>query len=136
MYGSKWACLVLTLLLAFSSVLSAQTSRPAEPELTLEPRAISLELFLIDRTGMVESAPQHGEGAMPSEAEFLLRGATVELTSFTPDADEVVTKVETDWFRNAAGLAPRSRRPPVQFPSPVCPGPSSRCWLVAHRQAL
>ena len=96
MFGSKRIAQILTLLLTFGSGLAAQTSRPAEPELPADPRPISLELYLIDRTGMVEAAPQHGEGAMPSEAEFLLRGAIVELTSFTPDADEVVDRVETD----------------------------------------
>ncbi len=72
-----------------SEPLAAQDSRPSAPI------PILLELTLVDRTSMVASNPQHGE-EMPAETAFVLANASVELKSFTPDADEVTTRGTTD----------------------------------------
>ena len=82
---------VFLLLNAGEQTVSAQDSRPSAPIPML------LELTLVDRTSMVGANPQHGE-AMPAESEFLLTNASVELKSYTPDADEVISTGTTDAF--------------------------------------
>ncbi len=64
--------------------------------LPTEPIPVRLELQLIDRTAMFESSPQHGAGAEPRALDHLLSGAEVEVRSFTPDAEEAITRGRSD----------------------------------------
>lgn len=88
----RLVALVATLLgLLAAAPVGAQESRPSEPV------ELRLDLQLVDRTGMLEASPQHGTGeAVASMEDHVLANATVELTSFTPEAEEVVTTGRTD----------------------------------------
>jgi len=79
---------------------------PAAPP--RDPVPTRLELQLIDRTGMIEASPRHGEGMEVNASDHALADAEVELRSFTPDAVEEVTRGRTDASGNIVlDLGPR-----------------------------
>jgi len=69
-------------------------AKPPEPP--RDPVPTRLELQLIDRTGMIEASPRHGEGMEARANDHMLASADVELRSFTPDAVEEITRGRTD----------------------------------------
>lgn len=67
-----------------------------EPSPPKDPVPTRLELTLVDRTGMVEASPRHGEGPAAKESDHVLADAEVELRSFDPEAVEEVSRGRSD----------------------------------------